>query len=101
MRRLWILTCAVLACAWLSPGTARGVAAPPTGAAGDQWPPLSRANRWMMVEAEPMMDRVGGGQQILALCRRGQRVGYNGLLLWDSNLWERDLPFAYMENARA
>jgi hypothetical protein len=101
MRRLWIVLCALLVCAWLSPGRGGPLGAAPAAAqAGEQWPSLSRANRWMMVEAEPLMDRIGGGDQVVALCRRGRRVGYNGLLLWDSNLWERELPAAYMENAR-
>src|SRR5262249_4259634 len=96
MRRLWILTCAVLACAWLTPGSARRAAAQAT----DQWPPRPRAKRGMMIGPEPMMDKIGGGDMMLSICRRGKRVGYNGLVLWDSSLWERDLPFAYMENAR-
>src|SRR5262249_21902600 len=68
-------------------------------------PPASRplpANcRWLMLEADEMMHAPGGGERVIALCERAKRSGYNGLLLWDSNLWNRELPDCYAANAGA
>ena len=57
--------------------------------------------RWFMVEAGSMMSQPGGGDRLAELCERSHRDGYNGLLLWDRNLWERRLPGGYRDNARA
>lgn len=54
-----------------------------------------------MIEAAEPMARSGGAQQVLSLCRGAGQSGYNGLLLWDRNLWERTLPPAYEANAAA
>src|SRR5262245_61371766 len=58
-------------------------------------------HRLLMVEAGEMMGEPGGAERLLAICRRARSAGYNGLLLWDSNLWSRELPAAYEANARA
>lgn len=65
------------------------------------WPPLSENNQWVMVEAETLLDHPGGSAEVLEICRRARASGYDGLMLWDSNLWERDLPPGYLENAKA
>lgn len=100
MRRLLLLSAVVLGCSALPLGRAGGAAGFPRPAQ-DTWPPLSSHNQWMMVETEPIMNRPGGGELVVEYCRRGKAVGYNGLVLWDSHLWDNPLPAAYMENARA
>lgn len=47
------------------------------------------------------MAKAGGAGEIVRLCDRAAKAGYNGLLLWDSNLWDRELPWSYSANARA
>ncbi len=97
MRRLSLLMAAMAACAILTPGRPR-----PAGAAqGTSWPAIRPSgNQWVQIETEVMLDHPGGASEVLAVCRAGKSTGYNGLVLWDSNLWERDLPPGYMENAR-
>lgn len=58
-------------------------------------------NQWLMINTEAMMDRPGGASEALDVCRRAKRLGYNGVVLWDTNLWERDLEPPYMANAEA
>ncbi len=65
------------------------------------WPLVSASNQWLMYEAEFVLDKPGGAREALAVCRRAKRAGYHGLVLWDANLWERDLPPGYQENASA
>jgi hypothetical protein len=62
---------------------------------------LGDNNRWVMAGAGAWMEQSGGAKRLLALCNRAARDGYTGLVLWDPNLWERDLPPAYAANARA
>src|SRR4051812_1966179 len=95
MRKLIALVFGVIACAVVAPS------APGRAAAGRAapWPRLSNNVQWLMVEDEPMMDRPGGAAEVVEICRRAKAAGYNGLMLWDSHLWERQLPAGYMENA--
>lgn len=62
-------------------------------------PALAERNLWLMVEAVTMMAAPGGGARVAALCQRASEAGYNGLVLWDSNLWDRQLPAPYLKNA--
>jgi hypothetical protein len=95
MRRLVIPMLGLLACGFVAPSPSRSAAA-----AQSEWPALSSNNQWLMIEAEPVMDKPGGGEVVLEYCRRAKTAGYNGLVLWDSNLWDRELPASYMESAR-
>src|SRR5438093_12539549 len=95
MRKLIGLLLAAIACAVVAP-TAPGRAAAGRPAASP-WPPLSNNVQWLMVEDEPMLDRPGGAAEVLEVCRRAKATGYNGLVLWDSHLWERQLPPGYLE----
>jgi len=73
---------------------------PASASRAQTWPALSTNNQWVMVEADPMMNHPGGAEEVLTVCRRAKAVGYNGLMLWDANLWDRDLPTAYHDNAQ-
>jgi len=95
MRRVLILVSAAIACAMISPARPR----PASAARAQAWPPLSSNNQWVMVETDPMLNHPGGAEDVLAVCRRAKAAGYNGLMLWDANLWERQLPPGYLENA--
>src|SRR4051812_12775095 len=98
MRRSTLLPACLLLAAGLFP-VPHAVSAPPADPAPAS-PRLTGSNyKWMMIEADIMMHAPGGGQKVLQLCRRAAASGYNGLLLWDSNLWDRQLPSGYMENA--
>jgi hypothetical protein len=92
-----------MACAWigaagLRPAAAAEKPAPDGSAAGTR---EGATCRWFMVEAGDLMYDAGGGARVAALCQRAKSAGYNGLLLWDSNLWMKRLPPAYVENARS
>src|SRR4051812_31759302 len=97
MRKLIGLLVVAVACAVVAPSTpGRAAGRRPAAPA---WPPLSNNVQWLMVEDEPMLDIPGGAAQVLEICRRAKATGYNGLILWDSHLWERQLPPGYLENA--
>jgi hypothetical protein len=103
MRPVFVVACAALALAPASPGA--GGLPLPAGPGAPAAPPPARALpdncRWFMVEAADMMASRSGAEQLVALCRRASRCGYNGLLLWDSNLWNHDLPDGYLDTAAA
>jgi hypothetical protein len=84
-----------LAAALLVPGIARPVGAD----APRPWPPVRASNLWLMLNTEKMMEQPGGAAEAVSICRTARALGYNGVLLWDSHLWERELPAAYMANA--
>jgi hypothetical protein len=96
MRKILILLFGAVMCCVVAPGAPRASAA---RAAAESWPPLSTNNQWVMIETEPMLDHPGGSDEVLEICRRSKAIGYNGLVLWDSHLWERELPEGYLENA--
>lgn len=93
MKRLGILI-ALLASTWLL-ATVR-----PQAQTTRRWRPVTDNNRWLMINTEDMMARPGGAAEAIAVCRRAKELGYNGVLVWDSNLWDRDLPEPYMANAQ-
>src|SRR5438128_4737460 len=49
---------------------------------------------WLMIEADEIL-KGQGAAPLLELCRKADGCGYNGLWLWDSNLWDRVLPDDY------
>ena len=60
----------------------------------------ARSYRWLLIEADELLANEGAGP-LLAICRRADRHGYNGLLLWDSSLWARQLRGRYGDTEEA
>lgn len=101
MRRALLTLSAALLMASLA-GIPAGRAATrddPAPAADSFNPPIAGNYRWLMIEAGEMTHSPGGGQRVVQICQRAAKAGYNGLLLWDDNLWNRDLPSSYPETA--
>src|SRR5437016_2343801 len=63
---------------------------------GERAGAAAESYRWVMVGATEMMFVPGGAQQVVELCERASEAGYNGLLLWDTNLWDQELPQGYL-----
>jgi len=73
-------------------GAAASLAIPGAPAAASARRPFC----WLMIEADEIL-KSQGAAPLLALCRQADGYGYNGLWLWDSNLWDRLLPDDYQQ----
>src|SRR5205807_9424379 len=101
MKRYLLVATAVAICGVLSQAPKARAVQGTSQSAAERWPGLSTNNQWLMVETETLLDHPGGAADVLAICQRAKQAGYNGMVLWDSNLWEKELPPGYLENAAA